>query len=379
MENAESSDSNIAALNERVKELSCLYSISQICAQPGISIEDILQGIVELLPSAWQFSEIASARLILDNVSYITSGFRDGSQKQTADIIISGKSRGVIEIVYAKEIPEFKRGVFLKEERNLINAIAKQVALIIERRHSEKEKSMLHEQLLHADRLATIGMLAAGVAHELSEPLGNILGFAQLIRKNSDVTLAVKQDIEKIETASLQAREIIQKLLIFARQVPSEKTQVNLNQIVRDGLFFFESRCEKAGIKLMKLLAPKLPEITINSAQINQVLVNLIVNAQHSISGQGKIIVQTKYDTRNVILIVKDTGCGMDKQVLEKIFVPFFTTKDVGRGTGLGLSVVHGIITAHGGSINVKSEIGRGTSFIIKIPIKSHHNISEKY
>jgi two-component system NtrC family sensor kinase len=379
MKNSESSNSVTSALKERVKELSCLYSISQICAQPGISTEEILQAIVELIPSAWQFSEIASARLTLDNVTYKTSNFRKDSKKQTADIIISGKCRGIIEIVYVKEIPEFKRGVFLKEERNLINAIAKQVALIIERREAEKDKSMLHEQLLHADRLATIGMLAAGVAHELSEPLGNILGFAQLIRNNSDITNSIKQDIEKIENASLQSREIIQKLLIFARQVPSEKKKVNLNQIVRDGLFFFESRCAKAGIELIKLLDPELPDIVANSSQMNQVLVNLIVNAQQSISGQGKIIVQTKYDTRHVILIVKDTGCGMDKQVLDKIFIPFFTTKDVGHGTGLGLPVVHGIITGHGGSINVRSEIGLGTSFEIKIPIKNQHKAKEKY
>lgn len=369
MENAESSNSTVTALRERVKELSCLYSISQICVQPGITMEEILQGIVELLPQAWQFPKIAFARLTLDNASYITSGFRKACQKQTAEIIINDKKRGVVEMVYAKEMPECDEGPFLKEERNLINAIAKQIALIVEQRQAEEDKLMLHEQLLHADRLATIGMLAAGVAHELNEPLGNILGFAQLAKKSAGVPLSVQQDIEKIKNASIQAREIIQKLLIFARQIPSEKTQVDINQVVKEGLFFFESRCTKAGIELIRILSPNLPEIKANYAQMNQVLVNLVVNALQSIKDSGKITVQTLFNKQDVILIVKDTGCGMTKEVLEKIFVPFFTTKDVGHGTGLGLPVVHGIITAHGGAINVESIINRGTCFKIKIPI----------
>ena len=141
----------------------------------------------------------------------------------------------------------------------------------------------------------------------------------QLAKKSKKVSTTVKQDIEKIENASLQAREIIQKLLIFARQMPSEKSRVNLNQVVKDGLFFFEARCAKSGIELIRLLTPNLPEIIASSAQMNQVLVNLVVNALQSISGAGKIIVQTEFSDQHVILTVKDTGCGITKKVLEKI------------------------------------------------------------
>ena len=358
-----------AALTERVKELTCLYGIAQIAGQPGISLEETIQDIVELLPPAWQYPEITFARIILDGISYTTQSFRECRQKQTGEIIVGGVPRGVVELVYAEEKPVLDEGPFLKEERNLIDAVARQVALVIERRQTEEDKLKLHSQLLHADRLATIGMLAAGVAHELNEPLGNILGFAQLAKKCPGVPASAKQDIGKIEAASLHAREIIQKLLVFARQAPSEKTQVNLNQVVEEGLYFFEARCAKEGIEVVRLLSPDLPEVTADPAQLNQLLINLVVNALQSMPGAGKITIQTRFCDHNVYLIVEDMGTGMSKEVLDKIFVPFFTTKDVGHGTGLGLPVVYGIVTAHGGSINVKSKPGCGTRFEIQLPV----------
>ncbi len=357
-----------AALTERVKELTCLYGMAQIASQPDMSLEEIIQGIVELLPPAWQYPDIASARIILDGIAYTTQGFHESRQKQAAEIIVDGISRGVVELVYIQGKPDLDEGPFLKEERNLIDAVARQVALVIERKQAEEDKLKLHSQLLHADRLATIGMLAAGVAHELNEPLGNILGFAQLAKKCPELPDSAEHDIGKIEIASLHAREVIQKLLVFARQTPPQKTHFNLNQVVEDGLYFFEARCAKGGIELVRLLSPDLPEITADPGQLNQLLVNLVVNALQSMPGTGRITVQTQYCDHNVYLSVDDTGTGMSKEVLDKIFVPFFTTKDVGHGTGLGLPVVYGIVTAHGGTIDVKSELGRGTRFEIQLP-----------
>jgi len=365
------------ALTERVKELTCLYGIAQIAGQPGISLEEIIQRIVELLPPAWQYPETAFARIILDGISYTTQDFRECLQKQTAEIIVGGVPRGVVELVYVEEKPDLDEGPFLQEERNLIDAVARQVALVVERKQAEKDKLKLHNQLLHADRLATIGMLAAGVAHELNEPLGNILGFAQLAKKCPGVPVSAEQDIGKIEAASLHAREIIQKLLVFARQAPPEKTQVNLNQVVEDGLYFFEARCAKEGIEIVRLLSPDLPEITADPAQLNQLLVNLVVNALQSMPGAGRITVQTRFCDQYVYLIVEDTGTGMSKEVLDKIFVPFYTTKEIGHGTGLGLPVVYGIVTAHGGSISTESKVGCGTRFEIQLPVTEPGDIDE--
>ncbi len=366
-----------AALRERVKELTCLYGIAQTAGRPGITLEEILQSIVELLPPAWQYPEVTFARIVLDGNSYSTPGFRACRQKQTADIVVSGARRGLVEVVYAKEKPELDEGPFLKEERNLINAVARQVALIIERRQSEKDKAKLEGQLRHADRLATIGLLAAGVAHELNEPLGNILGFAQLARKCQGLPKSAKQDIEKIESASLHAREVIKKLLVFARQMPPQKTRVNLDQVVEETLDFFESRCAEAGIEVECSLSGDLPEITADQAQLNQVLVNLVVNALQAMPEGGKLTVRTRACENDVSLIVEDTGTGMSEDVQEQILVPFFTTKDVGEGTGLGLPVVHGIVTSHGGSIQVESKLGRGTRFEIRLPVEGSQSLKE--
>jgi len=366
-----------AALRERVKELSCLYGIAQIAGKPWVSLEEILQQIVELLPPAWQYPDILEGRVILDGKVFATTGFREDGDKQSSEIVVSGNLRGTVEVVYLAAKPELDEGPFLKEERNLIDAIARQLALIIEQKEMEAEKARLQEQLLHADRLATIGQLAAGVAHELNEPLGNILGFAQLAKKVPRVPEQVEQDLMKIEKASLHAREITRKLLVFARQAPYSMTQVTLNQLIEDGLYFLESRCAKAGIELVREIAPDLPEIQADPSQLNQVFVNLVVNSIQAMPEGGKLTITVAVKDDMVFISIGDTGCGMDKEALEKIFLPFFTTKDIGEGTGLGLSVVHGIVTSHGGTIEVKSEVGKGTRFEIRLPIKKKKEMGE--
>nr|KXH69850.1 MAG: hypothetical protein AM324_01875 [Candidatus Thorarchaeota archaeon SMTZ1-83] len=358
-----------AALRERIKELTCLYGIAKLAEREGISLEETLQGIVELLPPAWQYPDIASARIVLDGKSYSTRGFRNGQYRQTADIVLDSSVWGVVTVVYAQKRPELDEGPFLTEERSLIDAVARQVAFIIEQRQAEEERTKLQDQLRHADRLATIGQLAAGVAHELNEPLGSILGFAELARKTSDLPEEATQDLEKIVKASLQAREVIKKLMLFARQMPPQKSQVDVNRIVEEGLSFFKPRCAKEGIELICSLAPRLPKIIADPGQLNQVMVNLVVNSIQAMPGGGKLTLRTSGSKDHVFLTVEDTGTGMSKEVLKRIFLPFFTTKDVGQGTGLGLAVVHGIISAHRGSIQVDSKLGQGTKFEIRMPL----------
>jgi two-component system NtrC family sensor kinase len=356
-------------LRERVKELTCLFGIAKLEELEDVSLEQIIKGIVEILPHAWLYPHIASARIILDEQSYETHHFQGGGERQTADIIVDGQERGSVEVVYSEEMPELDEGPFLKEERSLIDTVAREIALIIERKQVERDKDRLQEQLRHADRLATIGQLSAGIAHELNEPIGSILGFAQLIQKSPDSSEGIKKDIEKIMKASLHAREVVKKLMLFARQMPPQKTRVNLNQIIKEGLYFLESRCAKENIQVTRLLSQELPDITADPAQMTQVLVNIIVNATQAMPNGGKLTIQTKSNQKSVFLIIEDTGTGMENKVLKQIFLPFFTTKDVGKGTGLGMSVVHGIVTSHGGKINVDSNVGRGTKFVIQLPI----------
>jgi len=359
-----------AALRERIKELRCLYGICQTFNRPGMELEDILNKIVRLIPPAMQYPEIAYGRITIDKKMYETPGFIDNREKLHAGIYINGKNRGSIEVTYTRKKAHLEAVLFLKEESALIDSIARQVGIIIEQKQAEKEKMELQKQIRHADRLATIGQLAAGVAHELNEPLANILGFAQLAQKCPGVPEQASQDMGKIVRASLYGREIVKKLLIFARQMPTRETRVNLNNIVEDALFFFESRLMKERIELEKQLSPDIPKIKADPSQLNQVIINLVVNAMQAIRGGGKIMVKTLKTNDHVSLVVKDTGMGIREEIIDRIFHPFFTTKKVGQGTGLGLAVVYGIVTAHGGSVKVKSEIGVGSEFEILLPIK---------
>ena len=355
-------------LRERVKELMCLYGIAKIVEQGNLPLEEILHGIVKLLPSSWLYPDIASARIILDDLTYTTHEFQEGVHRQAAGILVGGILRGNVEVTYSQEKPELDEGPFLKEERNLIDAVSREIALIIERTQSEEDKEKLQEQLRHADRLATIGQLSAGVAHELNEPIGSILGFAQLLKKDTDLSAQAKKDIEKIMRASLHAREVIKKLMLFARQMPPNKTRVNLNQIVDESLYFLESRCAKEGIKVIRKLSPKLPDVTADQAQMTQILVNTVVNAIQAMPYGGQLTVRTKTSDNSVLLLIEDTGVGMEENIQRQIFQPFYTTKDVGQGTGLGLAVVYGIVTSHGGTIHVDSSVGLGTTIEIRLP-----------
>lgn len=356
-----------ASLRERIKELTCLYGLAQL-AERRTQLDDILQGIAECLPPAWQYPELTAARIVFDGRSHVARDFEKCVHKQSADLVIKQQKRGCVEVGYTRRQPELDEGPFLKEERSLIDTVASQVASLIERREAAEDRGRLQDQLRHADRLATIGQLSAGVAHELNEPLGNILAFAQLAKKECGVPEQVGQDLDKIVTTSLHAREIIKKLMLFARQMPPRKIPVDLNTVIEEGLYLLASRCSKEGVVIERDLGDGLPEIVADPSQLNQVLVNLVVNAIQAVPNGGVVKITTRADARGVVLGVEDTGAGMDREVLEKIFLPFFTTKDVNEGTGLGLPVVLGIVTSHGGTIRVESKPGQGSRFEVCLP-----------
>ncbi len=363
-------DQTARALRERVKELSCLYRINRIFKEAIGSPDEVFQRIVELIPPAWQYPEIASARIVLDDKRYETPGFGEGCARQSSQVIVEAKCRGVVDVVYREAQPALDEGPFLKDERSLLDAIARQIAVIVEHQDAEQERARLQKQLRQADRLATIGQLAAGVAHELNEPLSSILGFAQLLKRDPALSESGTQDVEKIVTASLHAREIIKKLLLFARQTPTFKGPVDLNQVILGAIDLFKHQFEKEGIELSCVLCPQMPVLAADAGQLTQVLVNLVVNAVQAMPKGGRLLIQTRVQDGRVVCSVEDTGIGMTEEVLDRLFLPFFTTKEVNQGTGLGLPVVHGIVTSHGGTIEVASTLGQGTTFTIRLPVE---------
>jgi len=358
-------------LKERIKELECLYEISKLqISMPNSSLNYIFKKILQITVKAWQYPEITQVRIVYDEQCFQTNNFKDCVNFQRADIVVGGFSRGFIEVCYIIEKPTVGEGPFLIEERSLLDALAYELSLIIERYESKEEKKLLERKLNHSDRLATLGELTAGIAHELNEPLGSILGFAELIELDNNENTQLQKDISKIIKASKHARMVIRKLMIFSKYDEQPIDDVNFNQVISDGFYLLEVRCDKAKIKVVKKLMPGFPSIKANSVQLSQLIVNLMVNAIHAMPDGGKLLLQTHYDDNNLYLIIEDNGIGIPEENMAKIFDPFFSTKEAGKGTGLGLSVVHGIVDSMKGKISVLSNLGKGSRFELSFPRK---------
>jgi len=358
-------------LIERNKELTCLYSMAKIVGRSK-PLPQMLESIATIIPPAFQYPAITKAIIRLDQHSYGGRNTAIAGPALTENLVVQRIRRGNIEVIYAppENDPKTSKTSFLDEERALLRTIAQHLSLAIEKKEALDIKAEIENQLRHSNRLAKIGQLTAGVAHELNEPLGNILGFAQLSSKVNDLPEQVYSDLDNIIKATLHSREIIKKLMFFSRQTPPRETLVNLNRLIEDGIYLFESRCAKNGIRVTKKLCRDLPAIKADLSQLQQVFTNLIVNALQAMPEEGTLSIETSFGEDHVYLLVRDSGMGMAPETLKQIFLPFFTTKDIKQGTGLGLSVVHGIVKSHGGSIDVESRIGQGACFRIKFPPK---------
>jgi signal transduction histidine kinase len=221
--------------------------------------------------------------------------------------------------------------------------------------------------------MAAFGQLGAGIAHEIKNPLAGILGLTQLSLRKIEKESALAKNLNIIEKETNRCTAIIQNLLKFARQEKVSFEAVEVNRVVNDAVAIVEHQLEMNRVTLKKNLAPELPIISGNANQIQQVLINLMINAQQAMEGRaGEVSITTSnHDSGHLQIQVRDTGPGIPDDQQAKIFEPFFTTKEVGKGTGLGLSVSYGIIKEHGGDIMVKSAVGKGTAFLISLPLKS--------
>ncbi|HEY0652221.1 MAG TPA: ATP-binding protein [Chryseosolibacter sp.] len=354
-------------LKERIKELNCLYRLSKIAWEAKNDLDIIFSKTLQILPAAMQHPDLAEAAIVNDSSTFATPKYEGCKLTIECDLLFDKKKYGRVVIGY-RHPKTMKKIAFLPEEKRLLKTVARELSLVIKRTSIEEEKGKLETQLQHAERLAFVGELSAGIAHELNEPLGRVLGFAQLIKKAGSLNEQQTEDIERIIKASLYSREIIKKLMIFSRQMPQQLTKVNLNDVVNNILYFIDVRFQSRGISIVKQLDPTLPSLRADEVQLSQVLVNLITNSVYAMPTGGEIQVITKTKGNSVSLTVKDTGVGMTNEVRQKIFEPFFTTKPVGQGTGLGLSVVQGIVESHNGKIAVTSTANRGTKFEIQLP-----------
>ena len=230
---------------------------------------------------------------------------------------------------------------------------------------------LMEKQLQRADKLASLGQISTGIAHEINNPLGVMLGYTQLLLRESPAGTQAYDDLRIIEKHARNCKAVVDDLLKFSRGTRTNKTAIDVNQCVQEVLSLVSHQFELDKITLETGLDPHLPTLVADGEKIKQVFMNLLMNARQAIQRSGGISVATWADPAEkcIRISITDTGCGIPDEVMDKIFDPFFTTKPVGEGTGLGLSVSYGIIQDHNGRIEAHSEVGRGSTFTVVLPL----------
>jgi len=275
----------------------------------------------------------------------------------------------------------------ITERKKEEEEITRRLEQMVEERTLQLKET--HEKLLHQDKMASLGKLSASVVHEINNPIAGILNLLMLLKRiieegsvNEEEIQQFKQYLNLMETETRRIGRIVSNLLAFSRQSRMRVKHVDLNRVIEKTLFLNSNLLKINGIKVEKDLDRDLPDIMGSEDQLQQVFMNLISNAAEAMetSQEGVLRVETEHSLENnsIVIRVKDTGGGISKENRAALFEPFFTTKKKGKGVGLGLSVVYGIIEEHKGSINVESEVGRGTTFVVELPLDQQGIKNEK-
>ncbi|KAA2219006.1 sensor histidine kinase [Maribacter flavus] len=355
-----------AKLKERVKELTCLYEVTSIIVNSDYDqLETSLEAILYCLKRGWQFDDDAEAHLVADNYEVQTEDFDLDRVILTSDIKIFNKVDGRITVGYPKK--KYDLEDFLIEEQTLLDNISLAVGNLFERKQIRDNEVATRRQMERTDRLHILGEITAGIAHELNTPLANILGFAELLQEKVKNEENVR-DLQKIMDNAIFCREIVKKLMFFACEMPQEMSVVELIPSVENVLKLLRPQLRAKNIKLVKDFDETEFELKADTVQLTQVLFNLIMNAAYYSPQGGNIRIIITEKGQHIRLQISDEGAGIDPEIAEKVFEPFFTTKPIGNGSGLGLSVVHGIISGHRGTITHAPNNPKGTVFTIDFP-----------
>jgi signal transduction histidine kinase/uncharacterized coiled-coil protein SlyX len=361
-------------LSERVKDLNCLYAISKLVMRPGISFDKLFQEIVDLIPGSWHHPEVACARIVLQGQEFRTGNFRETVWKQISDIAANGKSVGTLEVCYLEQRPEADEGPFMKEDRNLIDAIAQRMGRIIERKQADAERGKLEAQLIQASKMSSIGEMAAGVAHEINNPIAVILGFTELLLERFPEDSKEFKILKTIERQGDNCKRIVENLLAFSRIPRKATTETNVAGHLQRALSMAMNALLVNKVDLDTKIEKDLPKVNGDGRQLEQVYLNIVNNAVAAMDGGGVLTVSAHRSDDQVCISFADTGHGISTRDMNRIFEPFFTTKETGEGTGLGLSVSYALVKKFGGDIQVESqtrEKGKepGTTFTVMLPV----------
>lgn len=291
-------------------------------------------------------------------------------------ILASGILRPIKNLVFAsRQLAtgdlEYKVNIGSRDEIGELGETFNRMADSLKER-DERLRELHERQIMRSERLATIGRLAAGVAHELNNPLGGILIYSHLLLEDSAPDDPQRENLEKIVREATRCKDIVKGLLDFSRETELRVEPSDLSEIMKEVLSLMEEQALFHNIKVTRSLSSSLPKVIVDKSQIQQVFTNIVLNAAEAMDGKGDLTVRTdvSQDRRFAEAEITDTGCGIPQGNLKRIFDPFFTTKETGKGTGLGLAIAYGIVEKHRGNIEVKSEVGKGTTCIIRLPVK---------
>jgi len=484
------------ALDKRVKELNCLYSISSLIEKRSLSLDGILQGIVDLIPPAWRYPEIASAKIVFGDQEFKSVKFQETAWRQDNDIMVSGEPYGALTVCYLEERPEIYEGPFLIEERALIDAIAERLGKVVERKQAARsfleserrfrdlvessligiliiqdgrivynnpeqerllgpmpegidfadsknihpedvekvkqayqnlssgkskttdidfrfypENQLNHQSemrwvvcraslieyrgkeamlvnmmdvtrakelehlLIVQDKMASLGRIAAGIAHEIRNPLSGINIYINTLGKlyrKGESPEKIKGIFAQLQSASSKIESVIRRVMDFSKPSEPKVVLTDINRPIEEAIKLAAVTLRKTGIAIDSTLAQDLQKCRIDPQMIEAVIFNLITNASDAMknmNAQRRIRVTAAGDDSRNFVKVSDSGPGVPPHLRDKIFSPFYTTKP--DSTGIGLSLCHRIISDHGGSIRVYSSKWGGAEFMIEIPIEN--------
>jgi PAS domain S-box-containing protein len=351
----------------------------------AVAAEKIISAMDELLVLLETDGTIAAVnKAALDSLGYDRNElegkpagilFKDDDLKRLIlEKTIKGESLKNHEVNFQtksrEEIPVIFSNSPLKDSEGGIIGVVLIARDITERKLAEKEKEKLQMRLFQSDKMTAVGQLAGGVAHEINNPMGVILGFAQTIARDMKEGDPLYMPLKSIEREAIRCKTLVGDLLTFSRTGKTQMEVIYINGVIEEILSLVEARTKVKNVGIIRKYGIDLPQVMINKNQIQQVIMNLCNNAIDAMTGTGKLTIITKQTDNWMEIDVADTGNGMTEEVKKHMFEPFYTTKEIGKGTGLGLSLCYEIIQRHNGTIKAESELGKGTIFIVKLPIK---------
>ncbi len=361
-------------LQNRVRELECLHETAAIIESNDGRFPQIMTKVAKIVAKAMLFPEAARCSIGLDGEEYSTPGFPSDNSGLSADIVVDGIPRGRIAVAYPPASVPSSARAFLAEEKSLIDTVARQIELLLKRNQAEEEALLTQTRLAHMDRLRTLGELATGIAHEVNQPLTAIATYAQaglrMLGASDRCRPDLQDTLESISSEALLAGEIVLRLRTMVKRQDRHREPCDLSALIQDVVKLAEVEAKSAGVRIVLENVVGLSQVIADGVQIQQVILNLMRNGIEAMAGdtgRRSLSVRASQVEEMIEVTVADSGPGIPTADEEKLFDPFFTSKE--SGMGLGLSISKSIVNSHGGNLWFTRNKGSGLTFHFTLPV----------